>query len=85
MNQECGLSIAYKRRKKGEEKRKKKKNFLLPRHTRQKYIVTFSGNCWFVAGAATLATSDKALFERVVPPDQDFDASYAGMRVIYHY
>ncbi|XP_025082824.1 calpain clp-1-like isoform X1 [Pomacea canaliculata] len=36
------------------------------------------GNCWFVAGAATLATSDKALFERVVPPDQDFDASYAG-------
>ncbi|PVD38264.1 hypothetical protein C0Q70_00875 [Pomacea canaliculata] len=69
--------IAYKRRKKPEEK-STTKNFLLPRHTRQKYIVTFSGNCWFVAGAATLATSDKALFERVVPPDQDFDASYAG-------
>lgn len=37
------------------------------------------GNCWFVAGAATLATGHKKLFEKVVPPDQEFDQHYAGL------
>ncbi|KAL8585039.1 hypothetical protein ACOMHN_043675 [Nucella lapillus] len=39
----------------------------------------YLGNCWFVAAAASLATGHKKLFETVVPPDQDFDQSYAGV------
>ncbi|KAK7113571.1 calpain-B-like isoform X2 [Littorina saxatilis] len=40
------------------------------------------GNCWFVAAAATLAVGHKKMFERVVPPDQEFDQNYAG---IFHF
>ncbi|XP_060081791.1 calpain-B-like [Ylistrum balloti] len=39
------------------------------------------GNCWFIAGAAVVATHGK-LIERVVPNDQDFDVDYAG---IFHF
>ncbi|XP_041364337.1 calpain-A-like [Gigantopelta aegis] len=37
------------------------------------------GNCWFIAGAVTLAASNWKLFQRVVPLDQDFDNDYAGI------
>nr|KAG5703165.1 hypothetical protein BaRGS_027330 [Batillaria attramentaria] len=37
------------------------------------------GNCWFIAGAASLATGHRKLFERVVPLEQEFDHNYAGM------
>ncbi|XP_076458518.1 calpain-9-like [Babylonia areolata] len=39
----------------------------------------YLGDCWFVAAAACLATGHKKLFEKVVPPDQDFDRNYAGV------
>ncbi|XP_021354811.1 calpain-9-like [Mizuhopecten yessoensis] len=39
------------------------------------------GNCWFIAGAAVVATHGK-LIERVVPNDQDFEVDYAG---IFHF
>ncbi|XP_033745701.1 calpain-B-like [Pecten maximus] len=39
------------------------------------------GDCWFIAGAAVVATHGK-LIERVVPSDQDFDVDYAG---IFHF
>ena len=42
------------------------------------YLCVSLGNCWFIAGAATLATQ-RELFDKVVPPDQTFDAGgYAG-------
>ncbi|XP_055875856.1 calpain-9-like isoform X2 [Biomphalaria glabrata] len=38
------------------------------------------GNCWFIAGAAVLATSHPAELEKVVPSDQGFDTkAYTGM------
>ncbi|KAH9487987.1 hypothetical protein Btru_066755 [Bulinus truncatus] len=38
------------------------------------------GNCWFIAGAAVLASSHPAEFQRVVPPNQSFDPqTYTGM------
>ncbi|XP_041373111.1 calpain-9-like isoform X2 [Gigantopelta aegis] len=40
------------------------------------------GDCWFIAGAATLATGHRKQFLRVVPGDQDFDEKYAG---IFHF
>lgn len=39
------------------------------------------GDCWFIAGAAVVATHGK-LINRVVPKDQDFDTDYAG---IFHF
>jgi len=35
------------------------------------------GNCWFIAGAAVVATNKK-LLARVVPQDQGFGEDYAG-------
>jgi hypothetical protein len=41
--------------------------------------LTFSGNCWFVAGASLLVNGPRQQFERVVPLDQGFDQdNYAG-------
>ncbi|KAH9512851.1 Calpain-1 catalytic subunit [Bulinus truncatus] len=38
------------------------------------------GNCWFIAGAAVLASSHPAEFEKVVPSNQSFDPqTYTGM------
>ncbi|KAH9519602.1 hypothetical protein Btru_003120 [Bulinus truncatus] len=38
------------------------------------------GDCWFIAGAAVLATNHRKQFERVVPIDQSFDkVNYTGM------
>ncbi|XP_025093606.1 calpain-2 catalytic subunit-like [Pomacea canaliculata] len=37
------------------------------------------GNCWFIAAAASLAASNKALIERVVPPNQGYGQDYAGI------
>lgn len=37
-----------------------------------------AGNCWFIAAAASLAASNKALIERVVPPNQGYGQDYAG-------
>ncbi|CAL1530831.1 unnamed protein product [Lymnaea stagnalis] len=38
------------------------------------------GNCWFIAGAAVLATTHTVEFEKVVPSDQSFDPNtYTGM------
>lgn len=39
------------------------------------------GDCWFLAALATL-TQNKKLFEKVVPADNDFGASYAG---VFHF
>ena len=42
----------------------------------------FSGNCWFVAGAAVLATSHPHLLARVVPSDQGFEQErYTGQSI----
>lgn len=40
------------------------------------------GNCWFIAATSTLATFDKKKFAKVVPHDQHFNESYAG---IFHF
>ncbi|BFZ03220.1 hypothetical protein BsWGS_06259 [Bradybaena similaris] len=38
------------------------------------------GNCWFIAGAAILATTHRDQFQRVVPLDQGFEpGQYTGM------
>ncbi|ELU07186.1 hypothetical protein CAPTEDRAFT_98040 [Capitella teleta] len=38
------------------------------------------GDCWFIAGAASLAVSNRKLFERCVPHNQTFDdEDYAGI------
>ncbi|KAK6170022.1 hypothetical protein SNE40_018513 [Patella caerulea] len=39
----------------------------------------YIGDCWFVAAAATLCTSHRNIFERVVPLDQTFDTEYTGV------
>ncbi|PAA91557.1 hypothetical protein BOX15_Mlig020951g1 [Macrostomum lignano] len=36
------------------------------------------GDCWLLASIASLSMN-KSLFDRVVPPGQDFDAGYCGM------
>ncbi|XP_046584747.1 calpain-A-like [Haliotis rubra] len=41
------------------------------------------GNCWFVAGAVSLASYNRKLFNRVVRTDQDFDKDYAGIFRFY--
>ena len=43
-------------------------------------IILILGDCWFVAGAAVIATHP-SLFKQVVPADQGFDENYAGMPV----
>ena len=43
-----------------------------------------TGNCWFIAAAAVLATK-KELFAKVVPTDQGFDANYCGESSVYNY
>ena len=39
--------------------------------------MVFAGNCWYIAGAATLAIYPE-LFQKVVPGDQGFGDNYAG-------
>ena len=56
-------------------------SFLLFVPTYLKQFSFFVGNCWFVAGAVTLAASNWKLFKRVVPLDQEFDEQYAGKYV----
>lgn len=38
----------------------------------------FSGNCWFLSAAGTIALKPE-LFAQVVPSDQSFGEGYAGM------
>lgn len=39
--------------------------------------ITFTGDCWYIAAAATLATIPE-LFKHVVPDGQNFSKDYAG-------
>ena len=43
-------------------------------------VIGLTANCWFVAGIACLAISQKKhLLDNVIPPDQDFDKDYVGL------
>nr|XP_019920735.2 calpain-9-like isoform X1 [Crassostrea gigas]XP_019920737.2 calpain-9-like isoform X2 [Crassostrea gigas] len=55
--------------------------FIVRNATRFDLDQGYLGNCWFIAGAALVATNKK-LLERVVPQDQNFDRNYAG---IFHF
>ncbi|XP_048760770.1 calpain-9-like isoform X1 [Ostrea edulis] len=55
--------------------------FIVRNATRFDLDQGYLGNCWFIAGAALVATKKK-LLERVVPQDQDFDRNYAG---VFHF
>ncbi|XP_062594364.1 calpain-A-like [Saccostrea cucullata] len=55
--------------------------FIVKNATRFDLDQGYLGNCWFIAGAALVATKKK-LLERVVPQDQEFDRTYAG---IFHF
>ncbi|XP_048254079.1 calpain-9-like isoform X2 [Haliotis rufescens] len=56
--------------------------FILNEARRHDLDQGYLGNCWFVAGAAILATSHRKQLERVVPRDQGFGNDYAG---IFHF
>jgi len=43
---------------------------------------SITGNCWFIAAAATLAVKPQ-LIQNVVPTDQSFTDNYAGKQCLY--